>query len=393
MYEIVQGYSRDFKVKFGGDKSKVMVINGDETDRDKEWNIGEVKIGRTKEYKYLGCMLSEDGCARAKGEKVVKAMQWWGRLSSVTKYRANKYECVRGIWKYVTVPSITFGMNVMAWHGGDLEKLDMLQNRVGRLALGTPKWRAVEAIRGDLGWSLFSERMVKAVLNYKVRIERMENKRWVKQIFEWNLSESLWEKISWGHARKLKIQKTVRVRIGRAMDDWLLRGRRGRGMEWDCNKWKKEIEKLTKEYGVNKWKHSMNGKTTLIWYASKNVLRCEMFYDGSFGSQLLLAVRCKALSVNRRTWSGNEENTRLCLQCNRGVEETVEYLILESSKYEHERESLMDVVHEQYEEKRNARCVEEESGMRYLVGLDEECNRTVVDAMKDFLAHAWNKQQ
>ncbi|KAF2344413.1 hypothetical protein FHG87_024831 [Trinorchestia longiramus] len=34
MLEIVNGYSTDFKVKFGGDKSKVMVINGDETDRD-----------------------------------------------------------------------------------------------------------------------------------------------------------------------------------------------------------------------------------------------------------------------------------------------------------------------------------------------------------------------
>ncbi|KAF2351505.1 Armadillo-type fold [Trinorchestia longiramus] len=70
-----------------------------------------------------------------------------------------------------------FGMDVMAWNGGDLEKLEVLQNRVGRLALGAPKWTAAEALRGDLGWSLFSERMVKAVLNYKVRIERMENKR------------------------------------------------------------------------------------------------------------------------------------------------------------------------------------------------------------------------
>ncbi|KAF2349168.1 Reverse transcriptase domain [Trinorchestia longiramus] len=75
MLKIVNGYSTDFKVKFGGDKSKVMVINGDETDRDREWNIGEVKIGRTKEYKYLGCMLTEDGCARAKGEKVAKPTQ------------------------------------------------------------------------------------------------------------------------------------------------------------------------------------------------------------------------------------------------------------------------------------------------------------------------------
>ncbi|KAF2366521.1 hypothetical protein FHG87_002719 [Trinorchestia longiramus] len=87
-------------------------------------------------------------------------------------------------------------------------------------------------------------------------------------------------------------------------------------------------------------------------------------------------------------------NTRLCLQCNRGVEETVEHLVLECSKYEQERESLMDVVHEQCAENEwNARCVEEDSGMRYLVGLDEECNMTVVDAMKDFLVYAWNKRQ
>ncbi|KAF2344096.1 hypothetical protein FHG87_025150, partial [Trinorchestia longiramus] len=30
---------------------------------------------------------------------------------------------------------------------------------------------------------------------------------------------------------------------------------------------------------------------------------------------------------------------------------------------------------------------------RYLVGLDEECNMTVVDTMKDLLVHAWNKRQ
>ncbi|KAF2364674.1 Reverse transcriptase domain [Trinorchestia longiramus] len=126
LLKIVDGYSRDFKVKFGGDRSKVMGINFDETDKDRE---------------YLGCMLNEDGCAGAKDEKVVKAMQWWGRLSSVAKYRANKYECVRGIWKCVAVPSIMFGVNVMAWNG-------VLQNRVAGLALGTLKWTAVQVIRG-----------------------------------------------------------------------------------------------------------------------------------------------------------------------------------------------------------------------------------------------------
>ncbi|KAF2362583.1 hypothetical protein FHG87_006656 [Trinorchestia longiramus] len=202
-----------------------------------------------------------------------------------------------------------------------------------------------------------------------------------------------WLKCWLRHARKLKIQKTIRVRIRRPEDDWLLRNHGGKGLEWDCNKWKKEIEKLTKEYGMNEWKRSMNGKTTLIWYTSKNVSRFEMFYDGSFGSQFLFAVRYKALSVNRRTWRWNEGNTRLCLQCNRGVEEIVEDVVLECSKYEHERESLMDVVHEQYGENQwNARCVEGDSGMRCLERLDEECSVAVADEMKCFLVRAWNKR-
>ncbi|KAF2351695.1 hypothetical protein FHG87_017547 [Trinorchestia longiramus] len=68
------------------------------------------------------------------------------------------------------------------------------------------------------------------------------------------------------------------------------------------------------------------------------------------GPSQTLALNLSLLSVNRRTWRWNEGNTRLCLQCNRGVEDIVEHLDLECSKYEHGRESLMDVVHEQYGE-------------------------------------------
>ncbi|KAF2343965.1 hypothetical protein FHG87_025279, partial [Trinorchestia longiramus] len=81
-----------------------------------------------------------------------------------------------------------------------------------------------------------------------------------------------------------------------------------------------------------------NKELNRLQECTKNVPRFEVFYDGSFGSQLLFAVRCKTLSVNRRTWRWNEGNTMLCLQCNRGVEETVEHLVLECSKYEQERE-------------------------------------------------------
>ncbi|KAF2357310.1 hypothetical protein FHG87_011920 [Trinorchestia longiramus] len=87
----------------------------------------------------------------------------------------------------------------------------------------------------------------------------------------------------------------------------------------------------------------------------------------------LTPVRCNVLSVSRCIWRWNEGNNRLCMQYNRGVEETMECVVLECSKYEHERESFMDVVCQQYGENQwNVKCAEKDSIMSYLVGLNEK---------------------
>ena len=43
------------------------------------------------------------------------------------------------------------------------------------MTLNAPRYAAVEALRGDMGWSTFRERHIKATLRYKIRLERMEN--------------------------------------------------------------------------------------------------------------------------------------------------------------------------------------------------------------------------
>ncbi|KAF2361480.1 Ribonuclease H domain [Trinorchestia longiramus] len=79
--------------------------------------------------------------------------------------------------------------------------------------------------------------------------------------------------------------------------------------------------------------------------------------------------------------------------CDSGVEETIEYLFLECSKYKHQQESLMGVACKQYGENEwNTECVEENSSMSYLVGLNEKSNMIVVDAMKNFLVQAQDKR-
>ena len=42
----------------------------------------------------------------------------------------------------------------------------------------------MEAIRGDRGWSSFSERCMKGSIMYKMRIERMDQNRWVEKVCE-----------------------------------------------------------------------------------------------------------------------------------------------------------------------------------------------------------------
>ena len=70
---------------------------------------------RFNKYKYLGIRYESKGMEGAKNEKICKANQWWGRLGSIAKLRANRYEIVRGMWKNIAVPGIMYGMNVLRW--------------------------------------------------------------------------------------------------------------------------------------------------------------------------------------------------------------------------------------------------------------------------------------
>ena len=61
---------------------------------------------------------------------------------------------LREVWKGVAVPSIMYGMDVIAWNENEIDKLEVGQCRVARLALSAPRYTAVEALRGDMGSAL-----------------------------------------------------------------------------------------------------------------------------------------------------------------------------------------------------------------------------------------------
>ena len=81
-------------------------------------------------------------------------------------------------------------MEMIAWNESEIDKLEVGQKRVARRALNAPRYASVEALRGDMRWSTFRERHIKATLRYKVRLERMENTKTARKVYLWNVRSS-----------------------------------------------------------------------------------------------------------------------------------------------------------------------------------------------------------
>ncbi|KAG0717602.1 hypothetical protein GWK47_054088 [Chionoecetes opilio] len=223
--------------------------------------VGGNEIKRTKEYKYLGIWLDDKGCEKTKHERIARANQWVGRLGSVARCRANKYEVVRGLWKGVAVPSIMYGLETMVWSRKELDRLEVTQNKAGRIALGANRYVAVEAIRGDMGWSTFRERIAKAGLRYRARLQRMDDSKWASKVWDWNMYGK-WMKDS------------VKVERWTGELGMFVTGVMRHGSMAVC---KKEINRRVEEKGKEEWLRGMSEKSTLEWYRRKDQPRYERF--------------------------------------------------------------------------------------------------------------------
>ena len=94
----------------------------------------------------------------------------------------------------MAVPYCLYGSEITYYREGDLDKLERTQNIVGRWSLGVPRSTAVEAIRGEMGWSTFRERVVKGKLNFVKKIEGLDEDRWVKQVLREDNVRTSWRR-------------------------------------------------------------------------------------------------------------------------------------------------------------------------------------------------------
>ena len=88
-------------------------------------------------YKYLEMWVSLNGCEKL---RISLVNPWVSRLESAPGMRASKYDVLREVWKKVAVLSVMYGMDVIAWNKNEIDKIQVWQNRVVRVALNAPMY-------------------------------------------------------------------------------------------------------------------------------------------------------------------------------------------------------------------------------------------------------------
>ena len=91
-----------------------------------------------------------------------------------------------------TISNLSIAMDTINWSVEETNKLELFQNKVGRMGLGANKIVGVESIRGDMGWSSFKERLFKGKLKCKIRLEKMDDDRWAKKCYQEVGTKSRW---------------------------------------------------------------------------------------------------------------------------------------------------------------------------------------------------------
>lgn len=313
LLNVIKGYGDEWAVKFSGEKSKVMKYGEGESFK---WMLGDVELEEVNEYKYLGMNFGtgRDIFEKHKRQKELGMRRMLGMLKAMGSSMANPFRMVRELWKGVSVPRSLYGYEICRVNKAEIGRMEVIQNSVARLALRAGPSVANVALRGEMGWSLYEDRISKMKAKYNGKLQNTSVESWAKTVRN-EIGNSRWVR----EVRKIEREYDLR----------------GILEETD---WRKKLDQKVKEKSQQKWERGLRNKSSLEVYRKKTQPRVEDIYHGGKGCQLLFKSRTGSLGVRAKTvkW---EKSGEKCICCELGEGETVEHLLLKCPLYGVEREN------------------------------------------------------
>lgn len=101
-----------------------------------------------------------------------KAVKLANLTYSVTARSCARLTIGKVYWKSIALPGILYGANVIDFNEEKIQKLQRIENSVGRKILGAPNYTQEAALRGEIGISSMKGRIMKGQLKYLQHILR-----------------------------------------------------------------------------------------------------------------------------------------------------------------------------------------------------------------------------
>ena len=251
-----------------------------------------------------------------------------------------------------------------------------IQGQVGRKVLGASRTVASCTVMGELGWRTMTERRENKMISYLGRVRRMDETRLTKKLYEVGIVEDL---PRWKDMKEVLRKYTNEEEID----------------EGTCIPNVKE----RKERWEQRWAGELQSKKNMYLYtAVKDELKKEEYVDDpreSRGARLKFKFRTRSAGLMAEVgyWKKREES-RECVMCSEGENESVEHIMMRCEAYRSERECQWEVLRTESRIEEDWGELEEKKKMEMLLGRDMVREETdwVERCVKSYLRKVMDKR-
>lgn len=303
--------SKECGLDINKDKCKIIIFNM----KNKPEKIREINV--TTEIKYLGVTITHkrDCFKKYREERIEKAKRMANLTYPIIAQSCNKILIGKTYWKSVVLPSILYASSIMNYTNTEIEQLQRIDNGVYRQLLSAPKYAQIPALRGEVGATSMTARIMQGHLQYLKNSMKEEGNGIVREIIQvireektdcWILKANTYlQKLDLNYTRLKNItNKELKDRI----------------RQWDSDLWRREMNERSSMEIYREWKKEIKGE--------------ERLYDNRPESSIFFKCRTNNMPLNdRKRFQNGDTKCEMCGARN----EDLEHFLLICPEYEEER--------------------------------------------------------
>jgi hypothetical protein len=192
LLDVVGEFAHRNKIEFSGAKSIVIPLYRD-ADPNIKWKVGylyndegekeDIVMSECVGGKYLGVQLKRGKPHYAKHleDAQTKAKRFLWPIGRMIKGLGRKIQVTHKIWEIYCIRRIIYGLDIAEVNQSCIDALDIIQNKVARMALEATPWTKKVVLQGECNFQPFVFRIMKEKLNLLAYLSSLEDTRWAKK--------------------------------------------------------------------------------------------------------------------------------------------------------------------------------------------------------------------